>query len=110
MPERTAFLKPACSTVTWYLPTINGGDVKNPSPLLSAATMLFVSTFSIETLAPLMAAPLESVTVPRMVPLPCCAQLDVAHSSRMTMDETQIFDTESSPRGLDLAVEFITHP
>ena len=67
-PDDSHFLKPVRSTVTVYVPMGISETRYSPDDPLSATWLNPVALFVTLTLAPGMAAPEESVTVPAIVP------------------------------------------
>src|SRR6185295_16924915 len=54
------------STLTWYSPTSSKGSVYSPLPVVRVTLCTLVPTFVAVTFTPETAAPVESVTVPRI--------------------------------------------
>ena len=70
---RLTFLKPLSSAVTLYVPVGISGAVYSPLESESTLRVKPLSVFTRFTVAPGSAPPLESRTVPRIVPVTACA-------------------------------------
>ena len=73
IPESAAVLNPAISPVTRYVPVGSEGAVYSPAPSLVTVRVSPVPVLVIVTFAPATTAPVESTTVPTMVPVTACA-------------------------------------
>ena len=67
-----SFLKPGSSAVTEYSPTINSGTTQSPVSFVTAVRLWFVPLLVTVMATPGNTAPLESLTVPRIVPRKDC--------------------------------------
>src|ERR1051325_8697807 len=92
------FLKPFISPETLYIPGGREGTLYSPVESLLIERVRPVSELTIVTETPGTAAPLESWTVPRIVPLTACARSAGADKSRASaMLETAPFSRTIGP-------------
>jgi hypothetical protein len=71
--SRITFLKPCSSAVTVYLPLRRLENRKNPASLVTAVRVMLVCTSVAVTVTPGTEPPLESLMLPRSVPVTACA-------------------------------------
>ena len=88
-PVRTVLAKPVLLTVISYEPGCRNCATKMPASLLARARSVCVATFFTVTAASVTTAPLESVTVPVIVPAPVvCAAISIAMQALKIMTLT----------------------
>src|ERR1700741_1007554 len=103
-PVTLAFWNPLISTVTSYVPRGSSGSRYPPSDVVSVVRSTPVSTFSALTFALRMAAPLVSVTVPRIVPRNVCAEA-VVKPAAVTISAAQNNNARAlQPRSFPMAL------
>ena len=97
---RLTFLNPLISAVTLYVPVGSSGAVNSPDGSVTTVRLRPVSVFTSVTVAPGIAAPDVSRTVPRIVPLTAWAASGRGASQGRTARETTAHRSTPAARAL----------
>src|SRR5437762_3467042 len=104
-PVSTAFLNPGADAVTSYVPSGSSGNRYTPALVDTVVVTTPVSWFFAVMVAPAMAAPLGSATVPASTPRTDCAERvpgthTKTHKNERNRETSRIF----TPRGKEAAL------